>query len=166
MFVPQRFVQLAWQAVKHEAPPLPRVQEFVTYCEETWLVGNYPLPLWNVFEWLCTHKQSCGRLARLAQSTEEGCIGKAHPNIFEIVEVFKKEQASTEVSLTQLSAGAAPPRRRRRVLLRDRLVTELQQRFTSNSISLEDYLSGVSAHTLVVFIIVYHVATITAHTYF
>ena len=51
-------------------------------------------------------------------------VGKAHPNIFEIVEVFKKEQASTEVSLTQLSAGAAPPRRRRRVLRRDRLVTE------------------------------------------
>ena len=41
MFVPQRFVQLAWQAVKHEAPPLPRVQEFVTYCEETWNRGEY-----------------------------------------------------------------------------------------------------------------------------
>ena len=63
-------------------------------------------------------------------------VGKAHPNIFEIVEVFKKEQASTEVSLTQLSAGAAPPRRRRRVLRRDRMVTKLQQRFTSNSTAL------------------------------
>ena len=54
-------------------------------------------------------------------------VGKVHPNIFEIVEVFKKEQASTEVSLTQLPAGAAPPRRRRRVLRRDRMVTKLQQ---------------------------------------
>ena len=69
------------------------------------------------------------------------------PNVFEIVEVFKKEQASTEVSLAQLAAGAAPPRRRRRVLRRDRMVAQLQQRFTSNSISLEDYLSGVSVHT-------------------
>ena len=49
-FVPQRFVRLAWQAVKFEAPPLPRVEEFITYYEETWLVGNYRLPLWNVFQ--------------------------------------------------------------------------------------------------------------------
>ena len=29
-------------------------------------------------------------------------VGKAHPNVFEIVEVFKAEQASTEVSLPNL----------------------------------------------------------------
>ena len=88
-----------------------RVQEFITYYEETWLVGNYPLPLWNVFESgsVCTNNHVEGWHSRLK------VVGKAHPNIFEIVEVFK-EQASTEVSLAQLSAGAAPPRHRRRVL--------------------------------------------------
>ena len=33
--------------------------------------------------------------------------GKAHPNIFELVELFKTEQANTEVSLAQLAAGGA-----------------------------------------------------------
>ena len=33
----------------------------------------------------------------------------SHPNVFEIIERFKKEQASTEVSLVQLAADAAPP---------------------------------------------------------
>ena len=38
-------------------------------------------------------------------------VGKAHPNVFEIVESLKKEQAATEVSLAQLAAGAAPPQK-------------------------------------------------------
>ena len=33
--------------------------------------------------------------------------GKAHPNIFALVELFKTEQANTEVSLAQLAAGGA-----------------------------------------------------------
>ena len=88
VFVPRRFVRLAWQAVKNEAPSLPRVQEFVTYHKETWLVGNYPLPLWNVFESgsVCTNNHVEGWHSRLKK-----VVGKVHPNIFEIVEVFKKE---------------------------------------------------------------------------
>ena len=34
-------------------------------------------------------------------------VGKAHPNIFELVELFKTEQANTEVSLAQLAPGGA-----------------------------------------------------------
>ncbi len=33
-------------------------------------------------------------------------IGKAHPNVYEFVEVIQKEQTATEVFLTQLEAGA------------------------------------------------------------
>ena len=76
-------------------------------------------------------------------------VGKAHPNVFEIVETFKKEQALTEVTMAQLAAGAAPPRRARKVIQRDRKIEELKRRFSSNFITLEEYLSGVSAHTIV-----------------
>ena len=143
-FVPQRYIRLAWQALKLDAPSLPRVDEFVEYFERTWLVGNYHLSHWNVFETDCvrTNNHVEGWHNRLKK-----VVGKAHPNVFEIVETFKKEQASTEVSLAQLAAGAAPPRRRRRVIQRDRKINELKQRFTSNAISLHDYVSGVSAHT-------------------
>ena len=40
--------------------------------------------------------------------------GKAHPNIYEAVELFKAEQTATEVSLMQLAAGGLPVRRRRK----------------------------------------------------
>ena len=76
-------------------------------------------------------------------------VGKAHPNVFEIVETFKKEQALTEVTMAQLAAGAAPPRQARKVIPRDCKIEELKRRFLSNSITLEEYLSGVSAHTIV-----------------
>ena len=32
--------------------------------------------------------------------------GKTHPNIFELVDLFRTEQANTEVSLAQLAGGA------------------------------------------------------------
>ena len=51
----------------------------------------------------------------------------SHPNVFEIVETFKKEQASTEVSLVQLAADAAPPWHRSRVIRRDWMIAELKQ---------------------------------------
>ena len=51
-------------------------------------MGNYPLPLWNVFESGSVHTNNHveGWHSRLKK-----VVGKAHPNIFEIVEVFKKE---------------------------------------------------------------------------
>ena len=39
--------------------------------------------------------------------------GKAHPNIYEAVNLFLSEQAVTEISLMQLAAGGQPKRRRK-----------------------------------------------------
>ena len=55
-------------------------------------------------------------------------VGKAHPNVFENVESFKKEQAATEVSLAQLAAGAGPPQSRRKVIRRDKMIAKLKNR--------------------------------------
>ncbi len=73
--------------------------------------------------------------------------GKPHPNIYEFVEVIQKEQTSTEVSLTQLAAGARPPRRVQRAINRDRKIKELKERFERNSITLHEFVCGMSAHT-------------------
>ena len=48
-------------------------------------------------------------------------VGKAHPNIYELVKTFKREQASVEVAVTQLSSGSAPPRRSRHSRIREKL---------------------------------------------
>ncbi len=75
-FVPPRYVRLAWQAVKLQAPTLPRVEEFVEYFEQTWLVGNYHLSHWNVLESASvrTNNHVEGWHNRLKK-----VVGKAHP---------------------------------------------------------------------------------------
>ena len=37
--------------------------------------------------------------------------GKAHPIIYEVVSLFKSEQATTEVTLMQVAAGGLPMRK-------------------------------------------------------
>ena len=51
-------------------------------------------------------------------------VGKAHPNFYEIVQVFKKEQASAEVTITQLASGGQPPTR---TIQNDKKIAELQK---------------------------------------
>ena len=64
--------------------------------------GVYPRRMWNVYDLdgpkTNNHVESWhNRLNRLA--------GKAHPNIYEAVSLFKAEQAAAEVMILQLSAG-------------------------------------------------------------
>ena len=48
-FVPLRFVRLAWQGIKMTSPNIPNIDDFITYFEETWLVGNFTPSLSNVY---------------------------------------------------------------------------------------------------------------------
>ena len=136
-FVPVRYVHLAWQAVKAEAPEEPGIADFATYFEQTWLVEHYPPSLSNVFdaETVRTNNHLEGWHSKLKK-----VVGKAHPNIFEILEVFKKEQVMSEVSMQQLVTGATPPRRAKKTVAKNKRIEELRSRFTTNAISLEEYV--------------------------
>ena len=137
-FVPIRFVRLACQGVKASVPAhLQRIEEFVEYFESTWLVGSFPLQMWNVHENqdYRTNNHLEGWHKRL-----KNLVGKAHPNIYEFVEVIKKEQTATEILLVQLGAGARVPKRSAQAITTDRKIKELKKRFAENSISLDEYL--------------------------
>ena len=72
---------------------------------------------------------------------------KVHHN--EIVKVFKKEQAATVVAIAQLEVGSRPPKRAKKAVVKDQQIAELKQRFDSSSISLEDYVRDIFAHTTI-----------------
>ena len=102
---------------------------FQSIRENTWLVGNFDIRLWNV------HDSSTIRTNNHVEgwhSHLNKIVGKAHPNIFELVDTFKKEQAMMEVDVTQCAVGAAPPRRSRQAVDRDRKIKELKERFEQN----------------------------------
>ena len=70
--------------------------------------------------------------------------GKSHPNIYELVDLFKTEQAATEVTLKQLEAGGvlAPTRKANRT--KEKRLKTIQQKLTNDEYSLEEYITALS----------------------
>ena len=125
----------AWQGIKAEKPELCNMENFISYFEDTWLVGNFPKAEWNVYntDGPRTNNHLEGWHNRLKR-----VVGKPHTNIFECVEIFQREQMATELLLMQLSTGAKAPRRTLKAKQRDSRIRELKDRFLSNSIRLSE----------------------------
>ena len=133
--------------MKVTAPAIDKVVEFLAYFEETWLEGNFAPRIWNVFSTDASsprtnnHLEGWHKLKRIAR--------KAHPNVFELVEIFKQEQSDTEVSIARLDTGSQPPKRAKKSVDKDKKIGELKSRFSQNEINLEEYVRGISAHTAI-----------------
>ena len=142
-FVPICFVHLSWQRIKADTPELPRIDEFIAYFETTWIAGTFHTADWNLYETegLRSNNHLEGWHNRLQR-----VVGKSHPNIFECVEVFQREQVSTEVLIQQLAAGECPSCRKKRAIEKDQHIKELKERFSTNIISSSDYVAGVFQH--------------------
>ena len=68
--------------------------------------GQYSLLLWNYYSYdgspTNSHLEGWhNRLKRI--------VKKSHPNIYELIDVFKREQAATEVTCQQLETGVILP---------------------------------------------------------
>ena len=70
--------------------------------------------------------------------------GKAHPNIFELVELFKTEQANTEVSLGQLVAGGAVRNTRKKYSTKQKRLAKIGEKFERGDYTLEEYINVIS----------------------
>ena len=70
-------------AIKAASPDFKGVAEFTRHFEVTWLMGSYPLALWNVYESdTRTNNHIEGWHSKLKK-----VVGKAHPNVYEIVKL-------------------------------------------------------------------------------
>ena len=143
-----RFIRLAWQAIKVTAPAIDKMDEFVAYFEETWLVGKFAPQIWNVFSTDASSPRTNNHLEGWHNKLKQ-IARKAHPNVFELVEIFKQEQSDTEVSIAQLDTGSQPPKRAKKSVDKDKKIGELKSRFSQNEITLEEYVRGISAHTAI-----------------
>ena len=55
--------------------------------------------------------------------------GMAHPNTFELVQLFKTEQVNTEVPLVQLAAGGAVRNTRKKYLTKQKRLVKIGEKF-------------------------------------
>ena len=142
-FIPADLVLLGWSMVKSMAPIRHEIPEFMEYFEDTWLVGQFPPILWNVFDHDAHSPRTNNHLEGWHNKLKR-ITRKSHPNIYEIVTIFKQEQAFTKVSIAQLASGATLTRRAKVNIQRDNKIHKLKEDFFANLITLGEYLQGLS----------------------
>ena len=75
---------------------------------------------------------------------------KAHPNLFEVVELLKKEQAASEVAIKQLAGGGTIRSKQRKVVQHEDTIKKLKAEFTNGVRSLDAFVNSLS-HCVVSF---------------
>ena len=96
VFVLICFVHLAWQQI------LQSYQEWMNLLhisKTTWIAGTFHTAEWNLYE---TEGPRTNNHLEGWHNCLWRVVGKSHPNIFECVEVFQREQVSTEVRYSSL----------------------------------------------------------------
>ena len=75
---------------------------------------------------------------------------KAHPNLYEFIEVIQKEQAIAEVTIEQLSGAGRVRAKKSKVVRHEETIKKLMEEFTGGIRTLESFLSSLS-HCVVSF---------------
>ena len=118
-FVLLSFVHIVLDAIIADAPLLPDADDFIKYVESTWLNGSFLPRTWNYHYYVGPHTNN-------HLEGWHNCLKKisrkAHPKIFELIEILNKELAATEVSIEQL-AGGGRVRAKRKVVRHEERIT-------------------------------------------
>ena len=69
---------------------------------------------------------------------------KAHPNLFEFVEVIQKEQTAAEVTIEQRSGAGRVRAKKRKVVRHEEIIKKLMEEFTGGTRTLESFLTSLS----------------------
>ena len=68
--------------------------------------------------------------------------------MYELIEIFKQEQAHTKVSTAQLTTGSQPPKRAEKFIAKDKR-RRTEEKVLQHTISLGEYVSAISAYTAI-----------------
>ena len=90
----------------------PNLAVFLHYVEHTYINGNFPPSMWNVF-----NRPMETRTNNAVESFHRQwnqAIGVRHPSLWVYVRVLKDQYAISEIKINDIRNGRAPPRRRPR----------------------------------------------------
>jgi hypothetical protein len=123
--------------IRNAAPAA--LQPLFTYFEQQWLV-NVPLQLWNVCDVDIRTNNGCeGWHNRFNRA-----VDKHHPNIWHLLHCIKEEQASTEVTIFQISSGQDVLREVPKYKTIKKRIQNLRDRYRSGTIDVMSFVDGVS----------------------
>ena len=100
VLVPLNFVQVLWNGLKAEMPDDEKLERYTAHFDETWFEGHFRPRMWNYYR----HR------GRRTNNHLEGWHNrmkriswKAHPNLYEVLELFQREQAAPEVIILRVA---------------------------------------------------------------
>ena len=75
-------------------------------------------------QFITTFRRMAQQIKRIAR--------KAHPNFYEVLKLFQKEQAATEVTILQLQAGGLHKAKRQKIVQREEKTKLLKDELNNN----------------------------------
>ncbi|KAL8624922.1 hypothetical protein ACOMHN_016218 [Nucella lapillus] len=144
--VPEDRLNEAWISI-HAAAPCnkPGVGDLLNYMVHTWM-GDYPVfnrQLWNQYNNLGEESVRTNNHLESFHSSFRKAFRNPHPNIFVLISELKKRQKATEISVSQLNRGAAPPPKKKRNVGKEKTILRLKEQFDAGARPLMSYMKAM-----------------------
>ncbi|XP_046581618.1 uncharacterized protein LOC124289066 [Haliotis rubra] len=139
--VPAQEVEDLWLDTLATMPDDDRCRQLGDYMTNFWVEGDLHMTQWN-------HHNSDGPRTNNHlegwHSRLKKYVGKAHPNIFEIVSFLSREQTNTENKLVQYAAGQKRPSKKRKYRNLERRLDNICHQLEQGTLSVRQFADSAS----------------------
>ena len=129
-----------WNGLKAEMPNDEKIREIAAYFDEAWFDSDIRPHIWNYY-------RHCGPRTNNHLEGWHNCMKrisrKAHPNLYEVLELFQREQVASEVTILQLEANGARRQKRRKVIEREQKIKALADELANGDKDIDSYVSAI-----------------------
>ncbi|CAN7949147.1 unnamed protein product, partial [Ixodes pacificus] len=142
-FVPPNFVRVAWGNLKLTAPTNAQIPLLILYFEDIWTMGKFDIQQWN------QHQNRGARTNNLKEAWHRkinNMVGKVHRNLFAFVDLLQKDEATSRVSLLQLSNGGQARKRLKKWKEKDDAIKELEDDLRDGALNLNEFLQKIQRY--------------------
>ncbi|XP_074655654.1 uncharacterized protein LOC141909168 [Tubulanus polymorphus] len=120
----------------------PTLDDFLFYVENTYINGQFPIPLWNVYE----RNMDCrtNNNAEAFHRRWNDQVQVRHPNLWILIRHLKDLQAQTANSIAQMNRGGDPTVRRRKWRNLETRLRRLKREYEDGDRDASNYWRAVS----------------------
>lgn len=126
-YVPVREVKTAYRLLIREAPDVPRIDEFNSYFNATYVNGvpgagqrprvppRFAPDTWNIYDATLQERAATNNASEGWHNRFMQMVAKNHPDIYTLIDELQQEQGDTEIAILELRMGrkikAAPKKK-------------------------------------------------------
>ena len=121
----------------------PNLQVFINYVWNTYMVGNFPIIIWNVFDRNMSERSN--NCVESYHSRWNESVGVRHPSLWILIRKLQDQQALSRNTLTRANNGYPPvPRRRKWANLEASIIRKKARLLNGQYQNVLQYWSAVS----------------------